>query len=332
MHLSEAAAQGELGLLFDSYPLQRHKRYFDGTQAAGSQWAESFAMTQLALEACQGFGVLAVAHHPARFGANGNGGRLAHTPLSVMRAVLAPCPVCSPLALARHARQHYTFLLNTIPEEHERLDRGIIWHHYKRQLIFQDPQGPLPTLKRLSMAAQVQEEGMTKQKIILDTDIGTDVDDAWALATVLGSPELDLLGVTTVYGDTALRASIARTLLILAGRADIPVACGQERPLPGAPAVYWPGHEGRGLLRFDGSDPQDFHPLPASDFIIEMSHRYAGELLLVAIAPLTNVAMALRRDPSLVRWLQGVVLMGGGGGNGATAPSITFAPIRRQQS
>jgi purine nucleosidase len=162
------------------------------------------------------------------------------------------------------------------------------------------------------LSSDVEGQMTTKQKIILDTDIGTDVDDAWALATALGSPELDLVGVTTVYGDTTLRGAMTRKLLMLAGRPDIPVAPGAEQPLPGAPSLYWLGHEGQGLLNFDGSDPQDFHPLPASDFIIERSHHYAGELLLVAIGPLTNVATVLQKDPSLVTRLRRVGLMGGG--------------------
>lgn len=70
--------------------------------------------------------------------------------------------------------------------------------------------------------------------VVLDTDIGSDVDDAMALALLLGTPELDLLGVTTVYGDTLLRARIARRYASLAGR-DVPVHAGESAPVRDAP-------------------------------------------------------------------------------------------------
>ena len=146
-----------------------------------------------------------------------------------------------------------------------------------------------------------------QQTIILDTDIGDDVDDAWALATVLSYPELDLIGVTTVYGDTSMRGSIALKLLHLAGKSDIPVAIG-ERSIN---AKTNP-HKGKGILNFDGTDPSNFHSLSAKDFIIQMSHQYSGELLLVAIGPLSNIAQTIIEDPSIVDRLKGIVLMGGG--------------------
>src|SRR5690606_24072096 len=87
--------------------------------------------------------------------------------------------------------------------------------------------------------------------LLFDTDIGTDVDDCLALAVLLGSPEIDLLGVTTVYGDVALRARMVRKLLDLAGRDDVPVLVGDGAPLMRNRHVYWPGHEGVGLLAED---------------------------------------------------------------------------------
>jgi inosine-uridine nucleoside N-ribohydrolase len=73
--------------------------------------------------------------------------------------------------------------------------------------------------------------GAEKIRVILDTDIGDDIDDAIALCFALGSPEFDVLGVTTVYGDVQTRARIARRMLQVAGRADVPVIPGCERPL-----------------------------------------------------------------------------------------------------
>src|SRR5215467_10346800 len=85
-------------------------------------------------------------------------------------------------------------------------------------------------------------------RVILDTDIGTDVDDCLALALILASPELQLEGVTCVYGDALLRARMVRKLLRLAGREEVPVYVGAEKPLLCRRPVYWAGHEGVGLL------------------------------------------------------------------------------------
>ena len=89
---------------------------------------------------------------------------------------------------------------------------------------------------------------MPPKLIILDTDIGTDVDDCLALALILASPELRLVAVTTVYGDTLLRSRMVMKLLELRGMAGIPVAAGAQKPLLGRLPVYWEGHEGQGVL------------------------------------------------------------------------------------
>lgn len=147
-------------------------------------------------------------------------------------------------------------------------------------------------------------------RIILDTDIGTDVDDCLALALALGSPELELIGVTCVYGDVRLRARLALKLLALRGRADVPVLLGVEQPLLGRVPVYWAGHEGEGLL-----DAADEAPAPASehavDFLVRRVMAAPGRIHLVAIGPLTNVALAFRREPRLAENLAGLTIMGG---------------------
>ena len=89
---------------------------------------------------------------------------------------------------------------------------------------------------------------MTTKTIILDTDIGTDVDDCLALALCLALPELKLAAVTTVYGDVRLRARIVLKLLTLRDVTDVPVAAGAEKPLLDRVPIYWEGHEGQGLL------------------------------------------------------------------------------------
>ena len=79
--------------------------------------------------------------------------------------------------------------------------------------------------------------------LVLDTDIGTDVDDLLALLLILTEPAIDLVGITTVHGNTGLRARIAQTVLRCLGRTSIPVIAGEETTLSGTP-VDWKGHEG----------------------------------------------------------------------------------------
>jgi purine nucleosidase len=147
-------------------------------------------------------------------------------------------------------------------------------------------------------------------KVVLDTDIGTDVDDALALAVLLGSPEVDLLGVTCVYGNVPLRVRMVRKLLRLAGRTEVPVYAGMEPPLLGVRPVFWQGHEGVGLL-----DPEDEGLLPESehavDYLLRISREHPGEIQLVTIGPLGNIAMAIRRDPGFLDRLAGLTIMGG---------------------
>lgn len=151
---------------------------------------------------------------------------------------------------------------------------------------------------------------MFSRPVILDTDIGTDVDDCLALAVLLASPELTLTAVTTVYGDAGLRARMALKLLALRGVTGVPVAAGATRPLLGRPPVYWAGHEGAGLLEpgDEGRCPSSEH---AVDLIIRSVLAQPGEVTLVAIGPLTNVALALLKEPRLAQALAGLTLMGG---------------------
>ncbi|HMO56228.1 MAG TPA: nucleoside hydrolase [Roseiflexaceae bacterium] len=146
--------------------------------------------------------------------------------------------------------------------------------------------------------------------IIFDTDIGTDVDDCLALAFVLGSPEFNLLGVTCVYGDVLLRARMVRKLLQLRGRSDIPVYAGTSRTLLGLRSIYWEGHEGEGLLTEEDAElaPETEH---AVDYLIRTVMERPGEIHLLAIGPLTNVALALVREPRLASALAGITIMGG---------------------
>jgi purine nucleosidase len=145
------------------------------------------------------------------------------------------------------------------------------------------------------------------RRIVLDTDIGTDVDDAIALALALASPEIELVAITTVSGDTAVRARIAARLLALAGRSEIPVHAGCERSLARPGGFAWFGHEGEGIL--DGTrDPVAGES--AVDALLRL-FRDDATLELVAVGPLTNLAVALERDPSFARRVGQLTVMGG---------------------
>ncbi len=147
-------------------------------------------------------------------------------------------------------------------------------------------------------------------RVILDTDIGTDVDDCLALALILSSPELELLGVTCVYGDVHLRARMAVKLLRLRGAEGVPVCAGVGRPLLGRRPVYWAGHEGQGLL---GPEDAALAPAPehAVDFLVRTVRANPGQVHLIAIGPLSNIALAFLREPTLPRELAHLTIMGG---------------------
>ena len=147
------------------------------------------------------------------------------------------------------------------------------------------------------------------QKLILDTDIGTDVDDAWALSLCLASGEIDLLGVTLVHADLDTRAKIALKMLRLAGRPQVPVYKGISKPLTESAQVYWAGHEGT------ETDFSDVAGLTANegavDFILESARAHPGEVVVCPVGPLTNVGEAIRRDLETMRKVRQIVIMGG---------------------
>jgi purine nucleosidase len=150
------------------------------------------------------------------------------------------------------------------------------------------------------------------EKVILDTDIGTDVDDAWALAITLAMPEIELVGVTTVYGNTRLRAAIVRNYLNLTGSYDIPVLAGEDIPLDkNAPNIYWNGLE-KQYLATSGAKPEQFEAQKAVEFITQQTHRSPGEITLICIGPLTNIAAAIKYSPDIIKRLKGIIIMGGG--------------------
>ncbi len=147
-------------------------------------------------------------------------------------------------------------------------------------------------------------------RVILDTDIGTDVDDCIALAFLLGSLEIQIAGITCVYGDVSVRARICRKLLDLRGRSDIPVYEGIRVPLLGLQPIYWPGHEGIRLLE-EGESFDEGPSQHAVDYLIETVLSNPGQIHVLAIGPLTNIATAMIREPRVAEALAHLTIMGG---------------------
>lgn len=143
---------------------------------------------------------------------------------------------------------------------------------------------------------------------VLDTDIGTDVDDILALALLAAAPEVDLVGVTTVYGDTLLRARMARWVCDRLGRQDVTVAVGERETLTNRP-VWWAGHEGEGIPDLDRVAVDDGEG--GVDYLLRIAREHAGALDLFAIGPLTNVAAAIRADPEFAGAIHHLYVMGG---------------------
>ena len=141
----------------------------------------------------------------------------------------------------------------------------------------------------------------TPEKIIIDTDIGDDIDDAFAVALALRSPELQILGISTTFGDTETRAKLLDRLLGEIGRSDIPVAVGT--PTTNINFTQKRYAEGGHFARAS-------HPR-AVDFILDQIRRHPGEITLVAIGPLVNVGALIDKDPQTFHKLRRVVLMGG---------------------
>lgn len=147
------------------------------------------------------------------------------------------------------------------------------------------------------------------KRVVLDTDIGTDVDDLLALLTVLGSPELELVAVTTVYGDTVHRARMAAKVLRLAGASHVPVVPGLGAPASGR-AVWWAGHEGRLFGDVTAESIGDG---------LDVAGLLAATPTVIGIGPLTNVAAALAHPRS---GAQDLVLMGGDFASGASEHNL----------
>jgi inosine-uridine nucleoside N-ribohydrolase len=170
-----------------------------------------------------------------------------------------------------------------------------------------------------------------KQRVIIDTDPGTD--DALAILLALNSPELQVEALTVVPGNVVAKQGLenALKLVSLAGRCDIPVAGGAHQPLMQKTytALYW--HGKNGLADIELPPPKckadaRFGP----DLIIELVHKYPHEITLIPVGPLTNIALAVSKDASIVGLVKNIVIMGGslngGNVNGAAEANIFGDP------
>jgi len=146
------------------------------------------------------------------------------------------------------------------------------------------------------------------EKLLLDTDIGSDIDDAVCLAYLLAQPRCELLGITTVTGEATKRAMLASALCRVAG-ADVPIRPGAETTLGGAPSPQALAHQADRVARWPHES--EFPQAEAVDFLASVIRAHPGEVTLLAIGPLTNAATLFDRHPDAARLLKALVLMGG---------------------
>lgn len=173
------------------------------------------------------------------------------------------------------------------------------------------------------------------KRVIIDTDPGTD--DAMAIILALNSPELKVEALTVVPGNVDARQGLENALKIvsLAGRCDVAVAGGAQRPLNQKliTAQFWHGKNGLANVELPPTKCKTDARF-APDLIIEMVHKYPNEITLIPVGPLTNIALAVSKDPSIAALVKDIVIMGGsitgGNVNGAAEANIYNDPEAAQ--
>jgi inosine-uridine nucleoside N-ribohydrolase len=144
-------------------------------------------------------------------------------------------------------------------------------------------------------------------KVVLDTDIGSDIDDAVCLAYLLAQPECELLGITTVTGEADKRAMLASALCKVAGK-NVPIFPGAEEPLL-VPQKQTQAQQAVALKKWDHD--RNFLRGQAVEFLRQTIHEHPGEIILLAIGPLTNIGLLFKVDPDIPHLLKGLTLMCG---------------------
>jgi purine nucleosidase len=148
--------------------------------------------------------------------------------------------------------------------------------------------------------AQTHPSATPAAKIIIDTDVGDDIDDAFALDLALTSPELNILGISAAWGDTGLRARMLDRMMCETGHTGIPIQIGPATK--SRTAFSQSPWASEGIAHHHGD---------AVSFLLEQINHYPGEITILAIGPLTNIGAALDRDPNTFRKLKRIVMMGG---------------------
>lgn len=155
--------------------------------------------------------------------------------------------------------------------------------------------------------------GGLSEKIIIDTDPG--IDDSMAIMMAFQTPNVEILGLTTTFGNVSTKDATRNALLLceIAGRPDVPVAEGSSEPLKGGePEIqdFIHGSDGLGNLHLP---PPKLNKLQksASEFLVDKVSEYPGEVSILALGPLTNLALAIKRDSSFVKKVKRVVVLGG---------------------
>jgi inosine-uridine nucleoside N-ribohydrolase len=163
-------------------------------------------------------------------------------------------------------------------------------------------------------------------KVILDVDTGTD--DAVALMTAALSPDLELVGATTVNGNTTVDNTTENTLRVLdwIGMPDVPVHRGMSRPLARTQMEHRdPARRIHGdLLDLPPASTAQLRPGHAVDWLIETYLASDGDIVLCPVGPLTNIAAAIQKEPAILEKIPQIVLMGGAHDHGNTTPSAEF--------
>jgi pyrimidine-specific ribonucleoside hydrolase len=177
-------------------------------------------------------------------------------------------------------------------------------------------------------SAQAKSDSVTDRRpfrVIIDTDPG--VDDSFALLLAMRSPELKIEAITPVAGNVPLDLTLPNALRLveIAGRTDIPVAAGARAPLMRrlVTASYAHGENGLGGAVFPEPTTKPVST-PASELIRQIVRKHPGEVTLIPIGPLTNIATALNSDPELASMVRSVVMMGGSLSGGNITPAAEF--------
>ncbi|XP_076907542.1 uridine nucleosidase 1-like [Bidens hawaiensis] len=151
------------------------------------------------------------------------------------------------------------------------------------------------------------------EKIIIDTDPG--IDDSMTIMMALQTPHLEIMGLTTIFGNATTKNATRNALLLceMLGRHDVPVAEGSSQPLKGGkPNIGDCVHGSNGLGDINLPDPKAKKvEISASEFLVEKVSQHPGEISILALGPLTNLAMAIKRDSSFATKVKRVVILGG---------------------